>query len=220
MRPSAAAQRPHRRAAATVARLVAVVAAVLATTVVAAGPASAHDVLISSSPAANSTLATPPSTVTFTFDQPVQNFEPVVSLIGPDGQQHRSGPVQVDGNVVSSAVSGGPAGQWVAAYRVVSADGHPVTGEVRFTVTTGSTAGPAGSGGATAATDPIASASGTTGSAGATTGPAGSAAPSAAASSGLSAWLWIGLAVAVVLLGAAVVVLVRGPRRRTGAAGS
>ena len=99
-----------------------------------AGAASAHDVLISSDPADNATVATAPSSLQFTFDQPVQNFDPVVSLVGPDGRQYATGTPSVSGNVVSGTVDAGPAGRYTAAYRIVSADGHPVTGEIHFTL--------------------------------------------------------------------------------------
>src|ERR1700712_3576975 len=99
-----------------------------------AGAAFAHDVLISSNPAENATVATAPSSISFTFDEPVQNFEPVVSLVGPDGKQYATGTPVISGNVVSGTVGPGPAGAYTAAYRIVSADGHPVTGEIHFTL--------------------------------------------------------------------------------------
>ena len=149
-----------------------------------AGPASAHDVLISSTPADGSTVATVPTSLTFTFDQPVQNFDPVVSLVGPDGRQYATGTPTISGNVVTGTVGTGPAGAYTAAYRVVSADGHPVSGEVHFSMSV--------SGGATG----VAIASGT----------------AAASSGGLSGWLWAGLAVAAVLVVAAAILLLRRPR--------
>ena len=152
-----------------------------------AGPASAHDVLISSDPADGSTLSKAPTTMTFTFDQPVQNFDPVMSLVGPDGRQYATGTPSVSGSTVTGTVGTGPAGAYTGAYRIVSADGHPVTGQVHFQVTV--------SGGAT----------------GAVIG--GAAVPAAGSSSGgLSGWLWAGLAVAAVVIAAAAVLLLRRPR--------
>lgn len=154
-----------------------------------AAPASAHNVLISSDPAEGSTLAKVPTSLAFTFDQPVQNFDPVVSLIGPDGRQYATGTPTVSGNVVTGNVGTGPAGAYTGAYRVVSADGHPVTGQVHFSVSV--------SGGATGAAV------------------SGAVGPSAASSSGLSGWLWAALAVAAVLIVAAAVLLLRRPRPRS-----
>ncbi len=157
-----------------------------------AGSAAAHDVLISSDPSEGTTLKTAPAAVTFTFDQPVQNFDPVVSLVGPDGRQYATGTPVISGNVLTGSVATGPAGAYTAAYRVVSADGHPVTGEIRFTlaVGAGSSAGPEAP----------------------TSGVPGPAAAAARSSGGLSAWLWIGLIIAALLIAAAVVVLLRRPK--------
>ena len=188
-----------------------------------AGAASAHDVLIASSPADNATVATAPSSLQFTFDQPIQNFDPVVSLVGPDGRQYSTGTPSVSGNVLSGTVDAGPAGRYTAAYRIVSADGHPVTGEIHFTVThnggaaasggsasesTGSpaTSGAAGTdGGGSAASPSVAGSTTAAPVAGSTT------AVPAPASSGLSGWLWIGLIVAAIAIAFAAVLLLRRP---------
>lgn len=171
------------RALRFVLRLAVAVALFVAVGVGLAGPASAHNVLISSDPADGSTLAKVLTSLTFTFDQPVENFDPVVSLVGPDGRQYATGTPTISGNVVTGVVGIGPAGAYTGAYRVVSADGHPVTGAVHFTVSV--------SGGATGA---------------AVSG------PGAASSSGLSGWLWAALAVAAVLIAVAAVLLLRRPR--------
>ena len=178
-------------ARARLSRLAAVVALAAGIGVVHAGTAFAHDVLISSDPKDGSTVATAPSSVTFTFDQPVQHFDPVVSLVGPDGRQFATGTPVISGNVVTGAVQQGPAGAYVAAYRIVSADGHPVTGEIHFTVTRGSVVSP----GSRAA---------------------GSAAPAsptgrASGSAGLSGGLWAGLIVAALCIAAAAVILFHRP---------
>ncbi len=171
-----------------------------------AGAASAHDVLISSSPADNATVTTAPSSLQFTFDQPVQNFDPVVSLVGPDGRQYATGTPSVSGNVLTGTVDAGPAGRYTAAYRIVSADGHPVTGEIHFTL-----AGDGAASGGTTAGDPTAAPS--AGDVGASPSAAAATAAPAATSSGLSAWLWIGLAIAAVVIAAAAVLLLRRPGR-------
>ncbi|MEJ7650814.1 MAG: copper resistance CopC family protein [Nakamurella sp.] len=99
------------------------------------GVASAHAYLRSSDPADGTTVQTLPATVTLDFNETIQNFEPVVVVTGPDGNNYATGTVSVVGNAVSTAVStDGPAGAYSMAYRVVSADGHPVTGEVKFSV--------------------------------------------------------------------------------------
>jgi len=70
----------------TLGRLAVVLLLATAAAVGLAGPAAAHNVLISSDPTDGSTLQSAPTTVKLTFDQPVQNFEPILAVLGPDGQ--------------------------------------------------------------------------------------------------------------------------------------
>ncbi|MET3808014.1 methionine-rich copper-binding protein CopC [Nakamurella sp. UYEF19] len=184
-----------------------------------AGSASAHDVLVSSDPADGSTVAVAPTVITFTFDQPVQNFDPVVSLIGPDGKQYATGTPAISGNVVTGTVGAGPAGAYTAAYRIVSADGHPVTGEVRFTLAgdEGVPSGSAVGSPSVGAPSPAADSPSTGESSGVAPAPAteASAAAPVASSGGLSTGLWIALVVAALVVAAAVIVLLRRPRTRS-----
>src|SRR5689334_3328914 len=69
-------------------RLLTMLLLIMTAGVVFAGPAAAHNVLISSDPTDGSTLQVAPTSVRLTFDQPVQDFEPVVTIIGPDGQRY------------------------------------------------------------------------------------------------------------------------------------
>lgn len=156
-------------------------------------PASAHNTLTGSDPADGSTVSTAPDAVTLTFDQPVQNYQPVLTVTGPNGNRFSIGPAVVASTRVSVTLSGaGPAGEYIAAYRVVSADGHPVSGEIRYTLAAGA------AGTATGSPAP----EGTTPAAGAATGP-----------SGVGVWLWIGIAVAAILVIAAIVVILRSVSR-------
>ncbi|WP_048876432.1 copper resistance CopC family protein [Saccharomonospora saliphila] len=100
-------------------------------------PASAHNVLIGSSPSDGDQLDTPPETVTLTFDQPVQDAGTnEIAVTGPDGGNWVEGPVRVDGSDVTAALRPlGPEGEYVIGFRVLSADGHPVSDEIRFTLT-------------------------------------------------------------------------------------
>ena len=83
-----AARAGHRQPPRRLTRLLVLMVLTLAAGVGLAGPAAAHNVLISSDPTDGSTLQTAPTTVKLTFDQPVQNFEPIVAVLGPDGQHH------------------------------------------------------------------------------------------------------------------------------------
>ncbi|SHK78971.1 hypothetical protein SAMN05443637_11236 [Pseudonocardia thermophila] len=101
-----------------------------------AGPAAAHARLESSDPPDGASLSTPPSTVSLTFNEQMQDGFATVTVIGPDGAPWHDGETQVDGNTVRIAVKPlGPAGVYQIGYRVISDDGHPITGSVSFTLT-------------------------------------------------------------------------------------
>jgi methionine-rich copper-binding protein CopC/uncharacterized protein YcnI len=176
-------------------RVAVVVVSVLIGILAGAGVAAAHNVLTGSNPANGSTVDKAPSTVTLTFDQPIQNIDPVLVVTGPNGNVFTDGPPAIDGNVISAPVAAGPAGLYHAAYRIVSADGHPVTGEITFTLA-GSAAG---------------TATGSAPAAGAVPD-AGSGSASTTSSGGLGGWLWLGLGVAAVLVVIAVAIALRRPR--------
>jgi methionine-rich copper-binding protein CopC len=102
-----------------------------------AAPASAHDQLLSTDPEDGSTVATMPAAVTLTFNDLVQDA-------GAEANQVRvmdasctvisDGDVQITDNVVTQPVSGSATGPVTVLWRIVSRDGHPVSGEFSFTV--------------------------------------------------------------------------------------
>jgi len=111
-----------------------------------AAPAFAHNSLTGSNPVDEATLDAGPAEVVLTFDQPVQAGEGLnsVAVTGPDGKQWQGGPATVDSNVVTTPVRElGPKGVYTIGYRIVSADGHPVSGELKFTLTTAGNGTPA-----------------------------------------------------------------------------
>ncbi|HEY9411440.1 MAG TPA: copper resistance CopC family protein [Jiangellaceae bacterium] len=113
--------------------------------VVTASPATAHNTLISSSPEDGSTATTQPGVVELTFDQPVQNRFAQVAVVDPDERTYQSGDPEIVGATVTQAVDDLPDGEYTIAYRVVSADGHPVSGTVTFTMAAGGTSSPSAS---------------------------------------------------------------------------
>jgi copper resistance protein C len=122
----------------TVALLAGVAVAALAT------PASAHNVLLSTTPGAGSSLTTGPAVVTFNFNAPVQFGDNTIAVIGPNGTHwERSRQATVSGDTVSTAVAPlGPVGVYTASYHIISADGHPVTGDITFRLTKAGTGSP------------------------------------------------------------------------------
>ncbi|MFC4590760.1 copper resistance CopC family protein [Sphaerisporangium corydalis] len=168
----------------------------------AAPAALAHDSLKSSSPAKNATVSGL-DRIELEFSAHV-SF-PVVILHDAAGRRYESGSPRTDGpKVVQDVAATLPPGGYVIAWRIVSSDGHPVEGEIPFTV--------AGTGGA----QPAASASGT----GAAPAPAESAAPAAPAAAtqagGIPGWVWAGLGLLVVI---AAVTLLGGRKKPEEAAG-
>lgn len=169
--------RPARGAVVT---LIAGIALLLGT-----APAWAHSRLESSDPVANSSTATSPQKVSLTFNEAVQPGFTVITVIGPNGDDYHSDDIsEVDDTVSVGVLPLGPAGAYRIGYRVVSADGHPVSGSVPFTLTT---AGP----GSPRAAPP----------AGATAAPSAVPTSAPAGDGGAPVWPWIVGAVLVVGLG-------------------
>ncbi|WP_166533131.1 copper resistance CopC family protein [Blastococcus xanthinilyticus] len=103
--------------------------------VLSGGTALAHTGLQSSTPADGETLTAAPGAVTLTFSSAVASEFAQIAVTGPDGESVTSGEVTIDGAVVSQPVSTRGDGAYVVAYRVVSDDGHPVSGQLTFTLT-------------------------------------------------------------------------------------
>ncbi|WP_052337175.1 copper resistance CopC family protein [Nocardioides alkalitolerans] len=99
---------------------------------VVASPATAHASLVSSTPEADATLDALPGEVELVFSQDVR-VPAYVVVTGPDGDVVEGDPV-IDGETVSQAVSGSTEGGYTLAYRVISSDGHPITGQLAFSV--------------------------------------------------------------------------------------
>jgi hypothetical protein len=118
-------------------RVVALVLAVGAALLLGAAPAWAHSKLEGSSPADGTSVATSPASVSLTFNEDVQAGFTVMTLIGPDGKDYHDGnATETDETVKVNVLPLGPAGVYQIGYRVVSADGHPVSGKTSFTLTT------------------------------------------------------------------------------------
>ncbi|WP_285725678.1 copper resistance CopC family protein [Psychromicrobium xiongbiense] len=100
-----------------------------------AAEASAHDSLVSATPAPNSRVEQTPGSVSLTFTESLQplGFEVVVS--DAQGRSWSAAPATLDGPTLSQNLApGAPQGQYEVRYRVVSHDGHPVSGSYRFAI--------------------------------------------------------------------------------------
>ncbi|MFV2022056.1 copper resistance CopC/CopD family protein [Micromonospora sp. LOL_023] len=117
--------------------------------------ASAHAVLASTSPVVDSVLPNAPAEVVLTFSESVRQVPDRVRVISPDGQRIDQGEPVFDGAVVIIPVDQQTTrGTFLVSYRVISADGHPVSGGFTYSVGAPS-AVPTDTGGAE--TDPVVS---------------------------------------------------------------
>ena len=100
--------------------------------------AQAHSDLISSDPAAGASLEQIPESFSLTFNEELISIEGetinTLSLEDASGKNYSLSEVEIlDEVVTASAISGQyPAGDYLLTYRVVSADGHPITGDITF----------------------------------------------------------------------------------------
>ena len=105
-------------------------------------PAQAHADFVSSNPSDGSVVQSFPSAISLTFNEELLTIgdESVntISLVGPDEIEISLSPAEVTGANLVTTVAGDaaalPAGKYRVSYRVVSADGHPVKGEISFEV--------------------------------------------------------------------------------------
>lgn len=99
--------------------------------------ASAHDVMVESTPEVGSTTETTPSEVRLRFSGTPLTGEGLTNLIlvsDADGNQWQDGEVNVEGYELAVPLCENlPQGEYEVAYRVIYSDGH--TGEERFSFT-------------------------------------------------------------------------------------
>jgi copper transport protein len=116
-------------------RFVAVAALAAVLVLVLAAPASAHAVLEASTPGDGAQLDAAPESVRLEFNESVSADLGGLRVYESSGDRVDRGAVRVDGGVVEVDLREGLGdGAYVATYRVVSADGHPVQGGLVFSV--------------------------------------------------------------------------------------
>ena len=94
-------------------------------------PSSSHRI-----PGTGPLWSSAPAAIIFTFGEQILAEGNAVTLTDVAADTRLEvGPVKVDGDTVSVTwPESSPAGDFRAAYRVVSADGHPIDGTITFTV--------------------------------------------------------------------------------------
>ncbi len=124
--------RARRTLASTLAALVLALLALM----VSASPAAAHDELVSTDPAAGSTVDALPAHLTLGYSAELlsQGSGTVVEVTDAAGTSLTDGQPMVDGAVVVQPLAGDAEGTVSVVWRVVSSDGHPISGEFSFEV--------------------------------------------------------------------------------------
>lgn len=99
-----------------------------------AAPASAHDQLVSSNPEDGSKLDKQPEWIEMMFSGDVQEVGSEVKVV-TDGKDVSAGELAVDGKKLTVALPDNlKPGDYKVTWRVVSADGHPISGDFDFTL--------------------------------------------------------------------------------------
>ena len=182
-----------------------------------ATPAQAHDYLVSSTPAADSTVTELPAAFSVTMNEPMLDLAGngsgfAIQVVDAAGAFYGDGCIAIADATLSMGATLGEAGAYTLKWQVVSADGHPVSGELGFTwappagaeASLGSAAPPV-CGGPTPTATPSAEPSES-----ATTEPAEPEHENA----NLGDVLWVGGAIAAVLLAGLVALLIVSRRRK------
>ena len=118
--------------------LAAVAVATVAAIAVAA-PASAHDTIVSSTPAADSQLTTAPTEVVLTFSNNLisldENSGTAMTVADESGEDWVAGEPTITADSVTVPLAEGmPNGAYTVTWQVVSSDGHPTSGEYSFSL--------------------------------------------------------------------------------------
>jgi copper resistance protein C len=101
-----------------------------------AAPAGAHARLVGSTPADGATLDEAPGEIVLEFNEAVEADFGQLQVSGPNGERlDASAPVGEGTTVRSPLLELTASGTHTVAYRVVSADGHPVEGSFTFELT-------------------------------------------------------------------------------------
>jgi copper transport protein len=100
-----------------------------------ASPAAAHAALLETQPQSGAVLAEAPGEAVLTFSEPVRIVSGKVHIIGPDGKAVDGGKPTTEG--VRLRIPMKPSterGTYLISYRVISADSHPISGGIPFSI--------------------------------------------------------------------------------------
>ena len=102
-----------------------------------APPAQAHNSLVSSTPAAGSTLTTMPERFSITTNEALLDISGdgtgfAMQVSDNAGLFYGDGCLTVDGSSVYTSAALGEAGTYLVRWQIISADGHPISDEFEF----------------------------------------------------------------------------------------
>lgn len=100
------------------------------------GGAAAHSLLLESSPTAGATLAAPPQRITLRFNNRIEKKLSTIRLVDERGASRPVTVLGADGPAdrLTATLSPVPPGAWRIEWRVLSTDGHIVSGAFSFRV--------------------------------------------------------------------------------------
>ncbi len=101
-----------------------------------AAPASAHAVLLATDPADRAALDSAPDAVTLSFNEPVRPVDEAMLLVDGNGEEQAVSAAAGNTDVIIDLPELAD-GSYHLNWRVVSADSHPISGVLSFTVGTG-----------------------------------------------------------------------------------
>jgi copper transport protein len=101
-----------------------------------ATPANAHAALVTTTPTQGAVIGSSPTEVRLTFNEPVGVIPGKTQVIAPNGKRVNEGdPVASNGTLtIAVRKADRPLGTYLVSYRVISADGHPISGGFMFSV--------------------------------------------------------------------------------------
>ncbi|WBB75126.1 copper resistance protein CopC [Micromonospora sp. WMMD1128] len=169
-----------------------------------AAPAAAHNSLTGSDPRNAARVATAPKRIELRFLATPKEATTKVTVTGPDDVSAAGGAPTFSGKRVSVPFTPGAAGLYTVAYQLGSDDGHPIKGEIRFTLTT-----PAEAPSPSTASSSAAPTSAPPTSTAASPSPVSPTPAAAADDDGGTGWLWVAAPVVVLAALAAGALLLR-----------
>lgn len=103
-----------------------------------AAPAQAHNTLVSSTPAAGSVVTEQPGVFAVTTNDAILEAGGTSNAIqvrgpGAEALYYGDGCMTASGSTLTTGVQLGQPGEYTVVWQVVSADGHPISGEYTFT---------------------------------------------------------------------------------------